>query len=111
VLTSVRGRRIVRAPPIGGSGPETGSPSVGQKEFVMLIELGSVSEKTRVCTLTSPIADGVASKSQWYFKTVGGVRRYCAQPVNPGPNGWTLITAANIGFCPTGASLFDCDHT
>jgi hypothetical protein len=102
---------MVRAPSIGGNDPDSGSTSVGQKEFVMLIELGSVSRKTQVCSLASPINDGLASKFKWYFKTVGGVRRYCAQPVNPGPNGWTEITAANVAFCPTGASLFDCDHT
>jgi hypothetical protein len=110
-LTSVRRHWIVRAPPIGGSGPESGSSSVGQKEFVMLIELGSVSEKTQVCPLTGPINDGTANKYKWYYKTVGGVRRYCAQPVNPGPNGWTLITLANQAFCPTAGALFDCDHT
>jgi hypothetical protein len=101
----------VHAPSIGGSGPESGSSAVGQKEFVMLIELGKVSEKTKICSLISPVGDGGPNKYQWYYKTVGGVRRYCATPANPGPNGWTLITAANVAFCPTGSALFDCDHT
>jgi hypothetical protein len=76
----------------------------------MLIELGRVSAKTRVCFLVSSAFDGAPSKFQWYFKTVAGMRRYCAQPVNPAANGWTLITAANQPFCPTPASTFDCDH-